>query len=238
MDKKILCIIPARSGSKGIPHKNIKEYNGKPLLGWSIVQAKESKYVSRMRIIVSTDSMEYKQVALEYGAEVPFLRPSEIAQDLSPDSHMIKHALDWLKDNESYVPDVVLQLRPTQPMRKTEDIDNCLDIFFNNMMEYDSLRTVIPLDKTPYKSYKIEDNILIPLCKDYNGILEPYNQARQIFPPSYIHNGYIDIIKASVVTEDIISGTKIYPYVMSSEDKHDIDTLQDFTDMENSNEIK
>ena len=130
MDKKILCIIPARSGSKGIPHKNIKDYNGKPLLGWSIVQAKESKYVSRMRIIVSTDSMEYKQVALEYGAEVPFLRPSEIAQDLSPDSHTIKHALDWLSDNESYVPDVVLHLRPTQPMRKTQDIDNCFRYIF------------------------------------------------------------------------------------------------------------
>jgi N-acylneuraminate cytidylyltransferase len=234
MDKKILCIIPARSGSKGIPHKNIKEYNGKPLLGWSIVQAKESKYVSRMRIIVSTDSMEYKQVALEYGAEVPFLRPSEIAQDLSPCSYFIKHTLDWLSEKENYVPDVVIHLRPTQPMRKTEDIDKCLDIFLNNMTEYDSLRTVIPLDKTPYKTYSIEDNILIPLVPAYNGISEPFNQARQIFPQCYIHNGYIDIIKASIVTEDIISGTKIYPYVMSPEDKHDIDTPQDFADMVNS----
>ena len=124
---KILCLIPARSGSKSLPHKNIKLLNNKPLLAYSIEQAKNSKY--NMRIIVSTDSKEYSDIANKYGAETPFLRPKEISQDNSTDFEFIKHAIEWLKENENYYPDIILQLRPTQPDRKVSDIDKCLDIF-------------------------------------------------------------------------------------------------------------
>ena len=124
---KILCLIPARSGSKSLPHKNIKLLNNKPLLAYSIEQAKNSKY--NMRIIVSTDSKEYSDIANKYGAETPFLRPKEISQDNSTDFEFIKHAIEWLKENENYYPDIILQLRPTQPERKVSDIDKCLDIF-------------------------------------------------------------------------------------------------------------
>ena len=120
---EILCLIPARSGSKSLVDKNIKLLNNKPLLSYSINQAKNSKH--NMRIIVSTDSRKYADIANEYGAETPFLRPDEISQDDSTDYEFIKHAIEWLNVNESYYPDIILQLRPTQPARKISDIDKC-----------------------------------------------------------------------------------------------------------------
>ena len=229
---KILCIIPARSGSKGIPHKNIKLFHDKPLLAWSISQAEQSKY--DMRIIVSTDSQKYANIANNYGAETPFLRPSEISQDLSTDYECIKHCLDWLNLNENYIPDIVLQLRPTQPLRKIDTIDKCLDIFIQNRNNYDSLRTVVEFEKSPYKMYNIVNNQLIPLFTEINNIKEPYNQCRQVLPKTYLHNGYIDIFNADIIHDNTISGLSIYPYVMNKNDVIDIDNNDDWIKAENS----
>ena len=229
---KILCIIPARSGSKGIPHKNIKLFHNKPLLAWSINQAQQSKY--NMRIIVSTDSKEYANIANNYGAETPFLRPFEISQDLSTDYECIKHCLDWLKNSENYIPDIVLQLRPTQPLRQIETIDNCLDIFIENINNYSSLRTVVEFEKSPYKMYNIVDNQLLPLFNEINNIKEPYNQCRQVLPKTYLHNGYIDIFNADIIHDNTISGLSIYPYVMNKNDVIDIDNNDDWIKAENS----
>jgi len=228
--EKILTIIPARSGSKGVSRKNIKELNGKPLLAWSIEQSKETKYYKKgnMKVVVSTDSEEYKQIALKWGAEVPFLRPKEISQDLSTDYEFISHAINWLKINEKYIPDLILHLRPTQPHRKVEDIDKCLKIFIENINDFDSLRTVIPFEKSPYKMYTIQNNTLNPLFNEVNSIKEPFNQCRQILPKAYLHNGYIDIYKTSVIKNGILSGKKIYPYIMSKKDTIDIDTGEDW----------
>lgn len=228
---KILCIIPARSGSKGILHKNIKNFKGKPLIAWSIEQALKSTY--DMRIVVSTDSLKYANIAKKYGAETPFLRPNNISQDLSTDYDFIKHSLEWFKDNENYIPDIILQLRPTQPCRKVEDINKCLDLFIKNMDNFDSLRTVVEFEKSPYKMYSIENNILKPMYKEINGIKEPYNQCRQVLPKTYLHNGYIDIFKASIVKKGTISGERIYPYVMDKSDTIDIDTMDDWYKAEN-----
>ena len=230
----ILCLIPARSGSKGIIDKNIKLLNNKPLLCHSIDQAKESKYYKnkQMRIVVTTDSDKYANIARDYGAEVPILRPSEISQDLSTDLEFMKHMYNYLKENENYNPDMIIQLRPTQPIRKIDDIDKCLDLFIENYEKYDSLRTVVPFEKSPFKMYIMKDNILMPLFKtlevDGNIIIEPYNQCRQLLPDTYLHNGYIDILKPYLLLEDKISGDKIYPYVMNKEDTIDIDTLEDW----------
>ena len=183
---KILTIIPARSGSKGIPDKNIRIMIDKPLLACSIQQAKNSKYSSQMKIIVSTDSEKYAKIARIWGAEVPFLRPKEISQDLSTDYEFIKHALDWLNKNENYIPDIILQLRPTQPCREVKELDNCIKIFLSIRKKYDSLRTVMLCKKTPYKMFKIEKNKLIPYLNNYKNYIEPFNQCRQIFPKSYL----------------------------------------------------
>ena len=230
----ILCLVPARSGSKGIIDKNIKILNNKPLLCHSIDQAKESKYYKnkQMRIIVSTDSEKYANIAKEYGAEIPVLRPSEISQDLSTDFEFMKHMIDYLKENENYNPDIILQLRPTQPLRNVNDIDKCLDIFINNYEEYDSLRTVVPYEKSPFKMYEVKNNKLTPL---FNTLIvnekiidEPFNQCRQLLPQTYLHNGYIDILKPYLLNDGKISGDRIYPYIMNKEDTIDIDTYDDW----------
>jgi len=234
-NKKILCIIPARSGSKGIPNKNIKLFKGLPLLAWSIKQAKECKY--NMRIIVSTDSAEYQKIAIKHRAEAPFLRPIKISGDLSTDYECINHCINWLREKENYYPDIILQLRPTQPCRKVEDINKCLDLFLENWKRYDSLRTVVEFEKSPYKMYSVDTelNLLKPLFCEVNGIKEPYNQCRQILPKSYLHNGYIDIIKTTTLNDSSLSGKRIYPYVMDKNYTIDIDTINDWVKGEKYN---
>lgn len=224
---KILCIIPARSGSKGIKNKNIMDFNGKPLLVWSIEQAQKCKY--NMKIVVSTDSNEYANISKKYGAEVPFLRPNNISADLSTDFEFIDHCIKWLKTNENYTCDIILQLRPTSPTRNIEDINKALQIFIKNRNKFDSLRSVIPFDKSPYKMYTLNNNILTPLFNEINNIQEPYNKPRQILPQCYLHNGYIDILNTSILNENTISGKNILPFIMEQNDNLDIDVISDLS---------
>ena len=232
---QILCLIPARSGSKGITDKNIKLFANQPLLSWSIIQAQQSKYANQMRIIVSTDSEEYQKIALQYGAEVPCLRPNEISEDHSTDKEFIKHVLTELKLT-NYEPDIILQLRPTYPLRKVSILDECLEIFIKNRNEYDSLRTIVPFSKSPYKMYTMSNNLLKPLFRDIEIqgklVSEPYNECRQYLPETYLHNGYIDILNSSLLQNNLISGNNIYGYLMSEEEIHDIDTIEDWNKCE------
>lgn len=232
---KIIAIIPARGGSKGIPRKNIKLLNGKPLIAYSIEQAQNSKYIND--IILSTDDEEIANVGKEHGAYVPYLRPKEISQDLSTDYEFIKYHLEWCRNNNKEIPDYIVQLRPTYPLRKVEILDECIEILLGteDTIKYDSLRTVIPNDKTPYKMYTITDGniFLSPLFNEVNGIKEPYNQPRQILPQTYLHNGYIDIINIkSFLKLDSITGHKIYPYILPKEEIFDIDTMDDWRKVE------
>ena len=224
---KILCIIPARSGSKGLPHKNIMDFKGKPLLSWSIEHAQQSKYSNNIKIIVSTDSEKYAEISKQYGAEAPFIRPENISGDISSDFECIKHCVDWLKENENYEPDIILHLRPTQPCRRVEHLNKAIETFINQRENYDSLRSVIPVEKSPYKMYSINNDELKPLFDDVNNIKEPYNQARQMLPQCYLHNGYIDILNTDILTNNTISGTKIYPFVMNMDNNIDIDEKKD-----------
>lgn len=232
---KILCVIPARSGSKGLPHKNIKPFCGKPLIAWNIEQALASKYP--MRVIVSTDSEQYAAIAKAAGAEVPFLRPAAISQDMSTDHELFLHALAWLRDNEGYEPELVLQLRPTYPTRTVAQIDDCIDKFLAVKDHYDSLRTVIPTPKSPFKMYTMawrEFGLvdLRPLVHSLPGLPEPHNSCRQSLPPTYMHNGNIDIIKPEVIWSGSMSGERILPVVYDAGDNFDIDTEEDWNKAE------
>jgi CMP-N,N'-diacetyllegionaminic acid synthase len=229
---KILVLIPARSGSKGIPNKNVKDFCGKPLLAWSIEQATKSKYAKDMKIVLSTDSIEYASIGNEYGAEVPFIRPKILSQDKSIDIEFIKHAVDYLKEWENYDSDIILQLRPTQPCRKVEDIDKCIKLFLENRDEYDSLRTLVESPKSPYKIYQINDNVLEPIIT-LEG-LEAINMCRQDLPVCYLHNGYIDILNTKILEKNTISGNKIYPYIMNNDETIDIDNIEDWEKAEKS----
>jgi CMP-N-acetylneuraminic acid synthetase len=223
---KILAVIPARSGSKGIKFKNIKNFNEHPLIYWSIKQAKESKFINR--VIVSTDSIKFAELSKQLGAEVPFLRPANISGDLSTDLEFMDHCLKWLKDNNNYCPDIIVQLRPTYPTRSVKKIDDMISLFISKLTEYDCLRTVAPLKKSPYKMYRIINDTLIPLFDTVDGIDEPYNQCRQLLPQCFIHNGYVDIMKPSVILKKHSISGKILPYVMTSDDVCDIDTEEDW----------
>ncbi|MDB5273810.1 MAG: acylneuraminate cytidylyltransferase family protein, partial [Chitinophagaceae bacterium] len=173
----ILAIIPARGGSKGLPNKNILSLLGHPLIAYSVKAAKDSKHITR--VIVSTDSEVIAGVAEKYGAEIPFIRPSEYAQDLSTDLEVFQHALRWLKEEEGYTPDYVVQLRPTSPVRQVSVIDTCIERMLRNP-QADSLRIVTPSPITPYKMWTMEDeeSPMQPLLS-LPGVKEPYNEPRQ-----------------------------------------------------------
>ena len=121
---EILALIPARGGSKGIPRKNIRDFAGYPLIAWSIAAALQAKSISR--VIVSTDDREIAEVARQYGAETPFMRPQELAQDRTTDFPVFVHALKWLEDIEAYSPKIVVQLRPTSPIRPVDCVDSAV----------------------------------------------------------------------------------------------------------------
>ncbi len=232
-------LIPARSGSKGIPHKNIKNYFGKPLMAHSIELALKSKYIRSEDVYVSTDSEEYQKIAIEYGAQEQFLRPKEISGDLSTDIECFQHLLKYLQENGKDKPDIWVHLRPTYPNRSETLLDELIEIFLREKREYDSLRTVIEIDMTPYKMYHIDEGEdgkkdLVPIFDRYGLVKEPFNQCRQIFPKTYVHNGCIDIIKRETIEKGMMSGEYIYPYVMSKEERHDIDTEYDFLESEKS----
>jgi CMP-N,N'-diacetyllegionaminic acid synthase len=223
---KILCLIPARSGSTAIPHKNIQTFRGKPLMAWSIEQALQSKH--KMRVIVSTDDAHYAEIAKEYGAEVPFLRPKEISQELSIDYEFIVHALEYLERTEAYVPDFIVHLRPTYPTRTVKQVDDCIDVFIQNRHSYNSLRTVIPAQQTPFRMYRIVSDTLTPICETLDNRPEPFNICRQELPQCYFHNCCIDIYNTANMKMGITTGKRIYPYIMSADSVHDIDTPDDF----------
>lgn len=129
-NKTFLAIIPARSGSKGLPNKNIKELCGLPLIAWSIKAGLESKYIDK--VVVSTDSHEYAEIAKSYGAEVPFLRPKELSLDTSTTFESIKHTIDFYKNKLRQEFDYIVLLEPTSPLRETHDVDNAIKTLFSN----------------------------------------------------------------------------------------------------------
>eukprot|EP01051_Picozoa_sp_SAG22_P003403 SAG22_NODE_164_length_16817_cov_61.573573_22_plen_551_part_00 len=150
---KVYCVIPARSGSKGVPGKNIKEFCGRPLMAWAIDAALKSETVSR--VFVSTDSPEYQAVALKWGAECPFLRPKDISHGTSTDLECYTHFLEWLKEEEGEeaLPNYVVQLRPTAPLNKASAVDAAVrHMLSHELMDYDSLRSVTTYDHEAYNS--------------------------------------------------------------------------------------
>ena len=224
---EILALIPARGGSKGIPHKNIREFAGFPLIAWSIAAGLQAKSVSR--VIVSTDDENIAAIAREYGAEVPFMRPSDLAQDRTLDLPVFEHALKWLEDIEGYKPDHVVQLRPTSPIRPTDMIDSAVKILVEKP-DADSVRGVVSAGQNPYKMWRFNgyDKPLYPLLS-VDGVPEPYNAPRQILPQAYWQTGHIDAIRTTTITHKrSLTGDIVYPLVIDPRYTVDIDNLSDW----------
>jgi CMP-N-acetylneuraminic acid synthetase len=215
----ILGLISARGGSKGIPYKNIKPLNGKPLIAYTIEQARESKCLTRL--IVSTDDENIADMAKEYGAEVPFMRPNELAQDHTPGIDVVLHAIDWLNTNEGYCPDAIMLLQPTSPFRMAADIDNAVAIY--NERNPLSLVSVCIADDNPYWMMSINDGILTPLFGHID------HTRRQDLPKAYKLNGAIYISSPAVLKERRTFFTEnTMPYIMPRERSMDIDDMLDF----------
>jgi len=226
-----LAIIPARGGSKGIPRKNIRSFAGYPLIAWSIAAAKQSKAVTR--IIVSTDDEEIAEAARQWGAETPFLRPPELAQDNTTDLPVFEHALKWLEEVEGYHPDVVVQLRPTSPIRPKNMVDDAVRILLEHA-DADCVRGVVPAGQNPFKMWRFNgaDKPLNPLLQ-VDGIAEPYNAPRQILPPAYWQTGHIDVIRVETISKKkSLTGDIIYPLIIDPKYTVDIDTLPDWAKYE------
>jgi CMP-N-acetylneuraminic acid synthetase len=193
---KIISIIPARSGSKSIPDKNIQSVNGKPLMAYTIQHSLQSKYIQRT--IVSTDSEYYSLLAKSFNAEVPFLRPAELASDLSTDLEVFEHAVKWLMQNENYLPDLIVHLRPTTPIRDIADLDNMIELLIKNP-DADSVRSIVKNPETVYKMWFLnKDGYLSPAVRD-DQFVEPYNMPRQALPQSYLQNASIDVTRATTI---------------------------------------
>ena len=221
---KVLAIVPARGGSKGLPGKNLRPLAGHPLLAYSIAAGLQAKLVDR--VICSTDSEEIAAVARKYGAEVPFMRPSELAQDESPDIDAFQHLIEELKSLENYRPDIIVQLRPTSPVRQDGQVDTGVQLLIDNP-ETDSVRGVTPSPATPYKMWRIEDNILAPLLT-IDCIAEPFNMPRQALPEVYWQTGTLDIMRTSVIESGSMTGKEIRPFVVEQEHAVDIDHIGSF----------
>jgi N-acylneuraminate cytidylyltransferase len=223
---EVLAIIPARGGSKGIPRKNIKNFAGHPLIAYSIEAGTAAQTVTR--VLVSTDDEEIAAVAREYGAETPFLRPDEIAQDRTLDLPVFQHALEWLAEHEGYRPDVVVQLRPTSPVRPPDLVDEAVRTLLAHP-QADSVRGVVPAGQNPHKMWRIDpksgrmNNLL-----DVEGIEEPYNAPRQALPPVYWQTGHIDAIRPAAILGGSMSGGVILPVHIDPAYTVDIDTPKDW----------
>lgn len=218
-----IAIIPARSGSKGVPDKNIQNLREFPLLAYSIAAAKMVPEVKR--IIVSTDSEHYAEIARRYGAETPFLRPAEISGDKSSDLEVFQHAIKWFSLNEEKIPEYILHLRPTTPLRDPKIISQALDVFLKSK-EATSLRSGYLAPESPFKWFlKDENGFFKGLRDDFDS--EKVNLPRQSFPEVYIPDGYIDIVKSSCILErHQLHGNKML--IFESPRCYEIDTVEDF----------
>lgn len=223
---EILALIPARGGSKSIPNKNIRPFVGHPIIAYSIAAGKTAKLVTR--VIVSTDDETIAKIAHRYGAEVPFLRPSKLAQDDTPDFPVFQHALEWLAAHEGYHPEIIVQLRPTSPIRPVDCVDRAVQILIDHP-EADSVRGVVLAGQNPYKMWQIDSQGKLHPLLPVEGITEPYNAPRQKLPPTFWQTGHIDVIRVSTIYEKkSLSGEIILPLILDSRYTVDIDTLNDW----------
>ena len=218
----VLAIVPARGGSKGIPRKNLREVAGHPLIAYSIAVALRSREIDR--VIVSTDDREIADVARSYGADVPFLRPAELATDETPDLPVFQHALGWLEHEQRYRPDLVVHLRPTSPLRRAIDVDRAI-VLLRDRPDADAVRGVCEPFQNPYKMWRLADAGFLQPLLDLPVVPEPYNQPRQSLPAVYWQTASIDVTRSTTILDGgSMTGGRILPLVLPEDSWVDIDS--------------
>jgi CMP-N,N'-diacetyllegionaminic acid synthase len=210
--KSVLAIIPARGGSKGIPRKNLAILSGKPLIAWTIEEAMKSRHIDRL--ILSSDDTEIMAAGRQWGCDVPFQRPPELALDDTPGIEPILHAIEALPEKYDYV--TVLQ--PTSPLRRVEDIDGCIQRCVNRNAP--ACVTVAPAAKSPYWMYLVDEkDYLTPVMREEHGAI------RQNLPAVYVLNGAVYVAATAWLKDrqNFVSAETV-AYIMPAERSQDIDT--------------
>jgi CMP-N,N'-diacetyllegionaminic acid synthase len=226
MNQHVVAIIPARCGSKGVPDKNIIPLGGHPLIAYSITAA---KLAGIERVLVSTDLEIYGEIAAQYGAEVPFMRPAKLSKDKSTDYEFMHHAMSWVAKEENEIPEYWVHLRPTTPLRNPKILKDAIKCIQNHS-EANSLRSAHQAPESPFKWF------LRDQCGYFQGLRddltpEKTNLPRQAFPKVFVPDGYVDIVRSSwVLKQPNLHGHKMYVY--ESPVCTEIDTQQDFEYLE------
>jgi N-acylneuraminate cytidylyltransferase len=221
---EVLAVIPARGGSKGIPRKNLALIAGVPLVAHSIRHGLDARTIDR--VIVSTEDAEIAEIARAAGADVPFLRPGELAGDDVLDQPVFRHVLERLLETEGYEPELVVHLRPTTPFRRTIWIDEAISTL-REQPAADSIRSVSRPGQHPYRMFTIEpDGFLRALMRHEHPA--PYVLRRQELPPVYYYNCVLDVTRpATILGKGSMTGERILPYVLPEDDVIDVDTPRD-----------
>jgi N-acylneuraminate cytidylyltransferase len=206
MFMEIIALVTARSGSKGIPDKNIKKIGGHSLLEWSIRGTLKSSQVTK--VFLSTDSVEYAKLGESFGAIVPFLRPSELASDTAVDLDVFKHFLSEINE----LPQAIVHIRPTTPLRNPQIISDAVINFIKLKNEITALRSVHEMSESAYKTFEVsEQGFLKPLASVADG--DKANLPRQAFPKTYQANGYVDVLNPEfILKEHKLHGDKIFAF--------------------------
>lgn len=224
---KILALIPARAGSKGVPNKNIRLLGNYPLIAWTIAACLKSASIDR--VIVSTDSPEYAALAEKLGAEAPFLRPAEISDDRSTDNEFILHALNWVAARGGD-PAYIVHMRPTTPLRNPYLVDEAVRAFMK-APSATALRSVHEMSESAYKTFEIASEGQLRRVGDDSTALDAANNARQQFPKTYQANGYVDVLSTAFIRKTgLIHGDHVLPFVTPS--TVEVDTEEDFAHLE------
>ena len=203
---KVIALVTARSGSKGVPDKNIKDIGGHSLLDWSIKSSLKAKSI--LQVYLSTDSEIYASIGKECGALVPFLRPKELASDTASDLDVIKHFLSVIDEK----PDALVHIRPTTPLRDPSILDKAIEMFFSKKDELTSLRSVHEMSESAYKSFEVnEKGFLYTIGSIESG--DKANLPRQALPKTYVANGYVDVLDPNyILKENKLHGDKILAF--------------------------
>ena len=226
----------ARGGSKSIPHKNIVDLHGYPLLAWSIAACKLSKKIDK--IILSTNDKKIAKIGKRYGAEVPFLRPEKYATDSSTDFDAINHCYEWFKFNKNINIDYIVQIRPTTPYRDPKLIDRAIKVISTNK-SLTGLRSVYEMSETAWKTFHLEKTgILNPLTNFYfkSNNIELANLPRQKLPKTYFGQGYVDIVDTKNLKKNTLYGNKCFGFL--SPDVGEIDNYDDLLKLRQNKSYK
>lgn len=221
--KRILAFIGARGGSKGLKNKNILGLAGKPLIAWTIQAALKSRYLDG--VIVSTDNQRIASVARSHGADVPFLRPQDLAGDDAPIEGAIRHAIDWLKENRGEIYDFLVLLQPTSPLRGTAVIDHAIEHYFRKRKSgTDTLVSVVEAPRKMGWLLKSSGAGYVDFC--FSSVRKNLN--RQSLPELYLPNGAFYMAPVKVLKNRNFYNGRSIPYLMEEEKSIDIDSRHDF----------